>query len=220
MKIDVYILMQWWIMTTKRDHSTGLVYLVALPQKRAEFVAIELEKYFGFIGFPHILHTDNDKEFIALLVVDMIIQNNPCFSVVIGYPKTPHDQGSMDSANKLVKHVLMSKCSDHCLQTLDTNWTRLLGQVMLVINSHSGKWKHSVSSYKAVFGQKYHPILKWDLSKIHECRSIFQRLKLSPHEHLKMYVWDHNIINIADITAAFDDEDTNMDDSDEEEGMI
>ena len=43
-------------------------------QKKAEYVASELEKYFGFAGFPHILHTDNGKEFIATLVVDMMMR--------------------------------------------------------------------------------------------------------------------------------------------------
>jgi hypothetical protein len=55
-KLDVYGKIQCWIMTVK-DHSTGLVYLCALQQKKAIFVAAKLEKYFGFIGFPEIFHT-------------------------------------------------------------------------------------------------------------------------------------------------------------------
>jgi hypothetical protein len=55
-KMDVYGMMQRWIMTVK-DHSTGLVYLATLPRKTAKFVANELEKYFGFVGYPHIFHT-------------------------------------------------------------------------------------------------------------------------------------------------------------------
>ena len=55
MKRDIYGNMQRWIMTVK-DHSTGLVYLCALPQKKAIFVAAELEKYFGLIGYPEIFH--------------------------------------------------------------------------------------------------------------------------------------------------------------------
>jgi hypothetical protein len=55
-KKDVYGVMQRWIMTVK-DHSTGLVYLAALPRKKADYVAAELEKYFGFVGYPHVFHT-------------------------------------------------------------------------------------------------------------------------------------------------------------------
>jgi hypothetical protein len=55
-KMDNYGVMQHWIMTVI-DHSTGVVYLAALPRKTAKFVANELEKYFGFVGNPHIFHT-------------------------------------------------------------------------------------------------------------------------------------------------------------------
>ena len=55
-KRDIYGNMQRWIMTVK-DHSTGLVYLCVLPQKKTIFVAAELEKYFGLIGYPEIFHT-------------------------------------------------------------------------------------------------------------------------------------------------------------------
>jgi hypothetical protein len=42
-KRDIYGNMQCWIMTVK-DHLTGLVYLCALPHKKAIFVVAELEK--------------------------------------------------------------------------------------------------------------------------------------------------------------------------------
>ncbi len=42
---------------TMKDHSTGLVYLYVLPWKRAVFVAVELEKFFGFVSYPKIFHT-------------------------------------------------------------------------------------------------------------------------------------------------------------------
>jgi hypothetical protein len=48
--------MQRWIMTVK-DHSSGLVYLCALPQKKAVNVAAKLENFFGLIGYPEIFHT-------------------------------------------------------------------------------------------------------------------------------------------------------------------
>jgi hypothetical protein len=54
-KRGVYGNMQRWIMTVK-DHLTGLVYLCALPQKKAILDAVELEKYFGFIGYPKLFH--------------------------------------------------------------------------------------------------------------------------------------------------------------------
>jgi hypothetical protein len=55
-RLDVYGQMQHWIMTVK-DHSTGLVYMCALPKKMANYVAAELDKYFGFVGYPEIFQT-------------------------------------------------------------------------------------------------------------------------------------------------------------------
>ncbi len=42
-KKDVYGQVQQWIMTVK-DHSTGLIYLCAIPKKKASFVAYMLER--------------------------------------------------------------------------------------------------------------------------------------------------------------------------------
>jgi hypothetical protein len=164
-KNNVYGVMQHWIMTV--NHSTGLVYLAALPRKTAMFVANELEKYFGFVGYPHIFHTgmqqlaikknldfecykvlifvicctisntDNGKEFTAKLMVDLMKQNNPNCFIVTGRPRTPRDQGSVESANKLIQHVMKSISLERCLAGLEVNWTRFLGQVMAVCNSHS-----------------------------------------------------------------------------------
>ncbi len=79
-----------WIMTVK-DHSTGLIWLSALPFERAKYVAFELEKYFGFVGYPEILNTNNGIEFIAALVCNRLLMNNPNCFLVMGHPRTPLD---------------------------------------------------------------------------------------------------------------------------------
>jgi hypothetical protein len=89
---------------------------------------------------------------------------------------------------------------------------------MVVCNSHSGRREHSVSSYEAVFGQKYHPQLKCNMYEMRECPSIFQRLKLSPDERLETYVRQHNIVDIEFNHAEYDKDD-DVDDSDGEEGV-
>ncbi len=55
-KWDIYGQMQQWTMTVK-DHSTSLVYLCVLLQKKAIFIVAKLEKFFGFVGYPKIFHT-------------------------------------------------------------------------------------------------------------------------------------------------------------------
>jgi hypothetical protein len=164
------------------------------------------------------LHADNGKEFIATIVVDFIKESNPKCFIVMGCPRTLQDQGSGESANKIVQQVLKSISSENRLQSIKVNWTKLLGQVMAVCNSHSGKQKHSIASYEAVFGQKYHPQLKCNMSEMRECRSIFQRLKLSPDERLETYVWQHDIVDIEFDCAGYDKDD-DVDDSDKEEGV-
>jgi hypothetical protein len=105
------------------------------------------------------------------------------------------------------------------------NWTNLLGQVMSVCNSHSGRKKYSVSSYEAVFGQRFHPQLKCKREEMRQCRSIFQRLKLSPDERLETYVRKNDIVDIGydddAVTVAADivTDDNDVDDEDDEEGM-
>jgi hypothetical protein len=81
----------------------------------------------------------------------MMKRNNPNCFIVTGRPRTPHDQGSVESANKLVQCVMKSISSERRLAGLEVNWTKLLGQVMAVCNSHSGQKKYSVSNYEAVF---------------------------------------------------------------------
>ncbi len=138
-------------------------------------------------------------------------QNNPNCFIVTGRPRTPRDQGSVESSNKLVQRVMKSISSKHHLAGLEVNWTRFLGQVMAVCNSHSGRKKYSVSNYEAVFGQKYHPTLMCNLAEICECWSISQRLWISPDERLEKYVNNNDIVDIdvdkSVLAADFDEDD-------------
>ncbi len=128
-------------------------------------------------------------------------RNNPNCFIVTGCPRTPRDQGSVESANKLVQRVIKSISLERCLAGLEVNWTRVLGQVMAVCNSHSGQKKYSISNYEAVFGQKYYPTLMCSLSYICKCQSISQRLRMSPDERLEKYVQENDIIDIEVVEA-------------------
>jgi hypothetical protein len=136
-------------------------------------------------------------------------QNNLNCFIVTGRPRTPRDQGSVESANKLVQRLMKSISLEHHLADLEVNWTRFLGQVIAVCNSPSGRKKYCVSNYEAVFGQKYHPALMCSLAEICGCRSISQRLRISPDERLKKYVKDNDIVDIdvdkSVLSADFDE---------------
>ncbi len=123
-------------------------------------MANALQKYFGFVGYPHTFHMDNGKEYIAKTVVNLLKDNNPPCFVVIGRLRTPRDQGSVESMNKMVQQIIKSISSKHHQAGLEDNLTNFFDQISGCCNSHSSKKKHSVSNYKAVFGQKYHLPLK------------------------------------------------------------
>jgi hypothetical protein len=75
---EIYGVIQHWIMTVK-DHFTGLIYIVALPNKKASFIAYELEKFFGFIEYPNAFHSKKGKKFTAssIVVVALLKGNHP-----------------------------------------------------------------------------------------------------------------------------------------------
>jgi hypothetical protein len=167
--------------------------------------------------FVFVFNSDNWKEFIMTVVVDLLKTSNPNCFIVTGRPRTPRDQGSLESTNKVVQQVLKCISLENGLQFIEVNWTKFLGQVMAVCNSHSGIRKSSVSNYKAVIGQKYHPQLRCNMSEMQECKLIFQRLKLSPNERLETYVRQHDIVDIEiDDTEFNEDNDDNPYESDNE----
>ena len=109
-KRDPFGVLMRWILTLK-DHSTGLVYLTALPRKRADGVAYKLQEIFGVLGYPRIFHTDNGKEFTAKVVLEFLRMMNPNILAVTGRARQPQDQGSVENMNKFVKsnlHALLS----------------------------------------------------------------------------------------------------------------
>jgi hypothetical protein len=61
---DIYGVMQHSILTIK-DHSTELIFYVALPKKKASYDAHKLENHFGLVEYSCIFHTDNGKKFTA-----------------------------------------------------------------------------------------------------------------------------------------------------------
>ena len=144
-----------WIMTAK-DHSTGLTAVFALPRKCAKYVAHELDKYFGLVGYPTIFHTDNGNKFMAKVVIDMIGEINPSILTVTGRPRTPRDQALIERANKTVKRMLSDLCAERRKEGLDDNRTNLLGRLTSNLNTFHSRQTNSVSAYKAVFGSDYH----------------------------------------------------------------
>lgn len=170
---DPYHIVMHWIMTIK-DHAAGFTYLVALPQKRESFVAHELSKLFEFIGYPLTFHTSNGSS----------SKTTPSFKhlSVVGWPRTPHDQGSVVRQNKSVKCVLISTIIAKHLAGENINSTTFLGNIMATINTLKGRMK-SVEPYKAVTGLDYHPNFSCSKEEAWQCYTVKQQLKVTADVH-------------------------------------
>ncbi len=99
-----------WVLTIK-DHTTGLMYLCALPWKHPDLVAYKLQEIFGVIGYPKIFHTDNGKEFTAKLILQFLCAMNPNILSVTGHLRQPRNQGTIKNMNKFLRGFL-----EWCLQ--------------------------------------------------------------------------------------------------------
>lgn len=146
----------------------------------AFFVAYELDPIFGFIGYPSIFQTGNDKgkEFMANEILVLFKEYSEAIITVTGRPRPPSGQGSVESMNKLVERIIadLENKDKERLKQKQPHWTRLLGRAMQTINSKCGRGKYDVEPYKAVFGQSYH---KLNLSADERLRNIAEEISVS-----------------------------------------
>jgi hypothetical protein len=174
---DSYGNLMQWILILK-DYSTQLTYLAALPSKKASFVAYELDKIFGLIGYPTTLYMGNGKEDMATEIVELLKEYNNAITTVTGRPRRRR-------SNTLVKRVINNIMTAERLNKRVPNWTKLLGKVMQTINSKKGRGKHDVEPYWAVFGQPYHQPISCDIETIRKCATIDECLKVTKDERLQ-----------------------------------
>ena len=65
-----------------------------------------LPHFFGLLGHPLIYHSENGKEASSREILDILIQIDSGIIPVTGRVRTPHDQGSVESANKTIKRAI------------------------------------------------------------------------------------------------------------------
>jgi hypothetical protein len=140
------------------------------------------KKYASLVGYPQIFHTKNSKEFTGSDVADLLKANNPHCHVVTGFTRTPQDQGSIESGNKLVQSILKSIQSEQRKSGLDDKRTLILGQVTACCNDHLSQMSNSVSPLKAVFELECTSPTKISLTNLHHCQTIWDCLKICPNK--------------------------------------
>lgn len=95
-----------WVMHYQ-DHFTKFSVLRPLKSKRAEEVAYQLIDIFLLIRAPHILQSDNWREFNANVITELKLLW-PELKLVHGRPRHPASQGSVDGANADIKSMIVS----------------------------------------------------------------------------------------------------------------
>lgn len=136
-----------------QDHLTKFVVLRSLRSKRAPEVAYHVMDIFCLFGAPHILQSDNGREF-ANNVVKEILQMWPVSKLVHGKPRHSQSHGSVERANKDVEDILACWMRDND----SSKWSEGLRFVQYQKNGrlHSGIGR---SPYQAMFGeQKYNDV--------------------------------------------------------------
>ena len=87
-------------------HFTKKVNLVPLRYKPAEEVSERIRDIFCDSGPPHILHSDNGREFSNNLLLSTLTEKWPSLKVVMGNRDTKESQGAVKRANRDIKDAL------------------------------------------------------------------------------------------------------------------
>ncbi|XP_031330464.1 KRAB-A domain-containing protein 2-like [Photinus pyralis] len=120
-----------------QDHLTKFVLLKPLRTKRAEEVAFNLLEIYTTFGAPLILHSDNGREFVNSVLVDLHAMW-PEVKIVHGKPRHSQSQGSVERANRDIEEMLGAWMDEN--QT--TDWPSGMKFIQFKKNRalHSGKW--------------------------------------------------------------------------------
>ncbi|KAL1488341.1 hypothetical protein ABEB36_014818 [Hypothenemus hampei] len=134
-----------------QEHLTKYSLLRPLTSKRAIDVAKELLKIFSDFGAPHVLQSDNGREFTASIIKELA-SLWPDLILVNGRPRHPQSQGSVERANCSVKNSLIAWMRDQRTSSWSTGLYFVQWGINTVYHEAIG-----ILPYKAMFGQ--HPKL-------------------------------------------------------------
>ena len=90
-------------MVVYQDHHTKFVMLRPLRRKSAQEVVDILLDVFCLLGPPHILQSDNGREFRNINLATFIREQWPECKVILGKARHPQSQGSVERVNKEIK---------------------------------------------------------------------------------------------------------------------
>ena len=151
-----------------QDHLTKFSILRPLKSKRAAEVAYQLTDIFLLLGAPHILQSDNGREFTANIITELKLLW-PELKLVHGRPRHPQSQGSVERANADIKSMIISWTHENN----NTHWSERLRFVQFKTKTRSYHRTIDQSPYSALFGSD----LKVGLSSTAIPKEIWTHLK-------------------------------------------
>ena len=96
--------------------------LFSLIHKSAEEVAYNLQvKVFAYFGIPKILQSDNDREFVNVIVQKLVEDWPGEITIINGRPRHPQSQGLIEKGNSTVEAMLACKLYSET-QAIWTSW--------------------------------------------------------------------------------------------------
>jgi hypothetical protein len=179
--IDVYGCPQNWVVVCK-DHFTQFVILTCVPSKKPSFVAYELSKWFGAFGYPVVYQTDRGREVHGREVLTIVYQMNPHCVTLMGRPRTPNDQGSVERANQQIKGMFTAMEEKDRENQIEPNWTKYLGPIMAALNGNTKISPIGVAyeeePYQRLFGMPYHEPCNLSAAELRSAKSIRDLMSL------------------------------------------
>jgi hypothetical protein len=129
------------------DHFSKFSWAFPLKNKSANEVALKLRELFFVFGSPQILHSDNGREFVSSVIMEL----KSLFSELVfirGRPRHPQSQGCIERANGVLCDVLGKGMSTND----SSSWSSALLPVVYGINTRMSSVTKK-TPYEVMFGQ-------------------------------------------------------------------
>ena len=124
------------------DHWSKFNFAYALEAKSAANVADNLNTHvFPYFGVPRILHSDNGREFVNGVIVDLLKLWNSNIQLVSGRPRHPQSQGLVERAHQTLHKKMAAEISASGMKTPPwSDWLpRIVCKLVLYIRIHKSK---------------------------------------------------------------------------------
>ena len=124
------------------DHWSKFNFAYALEAKSAANVADNLNTHvFPYFGVPRILHSDNGREFVNGVIIDLLKLWNSNIQLVSGRHRHPKSQGLVERAHQTLHKKMAAEISASGMKTPPwSDWLpRIVCKLVLYIRIHISK---------------------------------------------------------------------------------